>query len=57
MDGYKIKRIRGDKMETGTIMLVIGIVGILICMIILVLLPGLFKKQRKKLLEEIVKEF
>ena len=56
MDGYKIKRIRGDKMETGTIMLVIGIVGILICMIILVLLPGLFKKQREKLLEEIEKE-
>lgn len=44
-------------METGTIMIVLGFVGMIGCMVILFLLPGIFKKQRKKMLEEIDENF
>ena len=35
-------------MEIGTIMMIIGIMGIIAGMVLLFLLPGIFKKQRKK---------
>ena len=39
-------------MEIGTIMMIIGIMGIIAGMVLL-LLPGIFRKQRKKMMEEI----
>lgn len=44
-------------MEIGTVMMVLGITGMTGCMVILFLLPGIFKKQRKKMLEEIDENF
>ena len=35
-------------MEIGTIMMIIGIMGIIAGMVLLFLLPGIFRKQRKK---------
>ena len=40
-------------MEIGTIMMIIGIMGIIAGMVLLFLLPGIFRKQRKKMMEEI----
>lgn len=40
-------------MEIGTIMMIIGIMGIIAGMGLLFLLPGIFRKQRKKKMEEI----
>ena len=40
-------------MEIGTIMMIIGIMGIIAGMVLLFLLPGIFRKLRKKMMEEI----
>lgn len=40
----------------GTVMLIGGSVGLVICIVILFLLPGIFEKQKKKLFEEIEQE-
>ncbi|MDO4273485.1 MAG: hypothetical protein Q4D16_07445 [Eubacteriales bacterium] len=40
----------------GTIMFAAGIAGMIICMIVLYILPKIFEKQRKKLMEEIEAE-
>ena len=40
-------------MEIGTIMMIIGIMGIIAGMVLLFLLPEIFRKQRKKMMEEI----
>ena len=40
-------------MEIGTILMIIGIMGIIAGMVLLFLLPGIFRKQRKKMMEEI----
>lgn len=40
----------------GTVMLIGGIVGLVICIVMLFLLPGIFEKQKKKLFEEIEQE-
>ena len=40
-------------MEIGTIMMIIGIMGIIAGMVLLFLLPWIFRKQRKKMMEEI----
>ena len=40
----------------GTVMLIGGIVGLVICIVMHFLLPGIFEKQKKKLFEEIEQE-
>lgn len=40
----------------GIIMIIAGVTGITGCIITLVILKGIFARQRKKLLEEIEKE-
>lgn len=40
----------------GTVMLIGGIAGLVICIVMLFLLPGIFEKQKKKLFEEIEQE-
>lgn len=44
-------------MTLGKIMFTGGIVGMVICVIILCIAPAVFKKQKKKLLEEIEKDY
>lgn len=46
-----------SRMEIGTIMMVLGILGMIASMVILFLLPGIFRKQRKKMMEEIGEDF
>lgn len=40
----------------GTIMLIGGIVGLVICIVMLFVLPGIFEKQKNKLFDEIEQE-
>lgn len=40
-------------MEIGTIMMIMGLIGIVAGVSLLLLLPGKFRKQKKKLMEEI----
>lgn len=40
----------------GTIMLIGGITGLVVCIVMLFLLPGIFEKQKKKVFEEIERE-
>ncbi len=43
-------------MGAGVVMMAGGIVGMVVCMTLLCILPGIFEKQRKKLLSEIENE-
>ena len=43
-------------MGAGVVMMAGGIVGMVVCMILLCILQGIFEKQRKKLLSEIENE-
>ena len=52
--GYK--KLGGTEMGAGVVMMAGGIVGMVVCMILLCILPGIFEKQRKKLLSEIENE-
>lgn len=45
MGGFK-----GDKIM-GTVMFVTGVLGSAGCVLLLIILPGIFEKQRKKLLK------
>ncbi|MDC7289642.1 hypothetical protein NXH76_17715 [Blautia schinkii] len=37
----------------GTVMFIVGIVGLVTCLVLLYFMPKIFSKQKKKLLEEI----
>jgi beta-lactamase regulating signal transducer with metallopeptidase domain len=37
----------------GSIMFIVGIIGFLLCLALLLLLPSIFAKQKKHLLEEL----
>ena len=41
-------------MGAGVVMMAGGIVGMVVCMILLCILPGIFEKQRKKLLLSLI---
>ena len=43
-------------MGAGVVMMAGGIEGMVVCMILLCILPGIIEKQRKKLLSEIENE-
>ncbi len=40
----------------GTMMFAAGIIGMFVCMVVLCVLPGIFKKQRKEMLDKIEQE-
>ncbi|MDO4650721.1 MAG: hypothetical protein Q4B26_18955 [Eubacteriales bacterium] len=41
----------------GIVMMIIGIIGVIAGLVLLIILPGIFKKQRKKMLNKVEYEY
>ncbi len=57
MDGYNGRKRDAMEITVGLLMFILGILGVLICVIILCILPQKFDKQRKELLDRIEREY
>lgn len=57
MDGYNSRKREDMEITVGLLMFILGILGVLICVIILCVIPQKFDKQRKELLNRIEKEY